>query len=148
MSRFLLIPSRRRRLDSADLFGLFLDVSRETQTREADLSELEIYLDLISLNLESEDDVLGFLHTYGPLGLRRGDGGPWWGPDPEPYAGIAYFGFKQSTRRRLTRSVDDALDEILKLYRRSSSAAWSCSTTSPNKRTTSTAPVRPAGASS
>lgn len=93
--------------------GIFRDLSRETKTREVDLSELEIYLNLISLDLESEADVLAFLHTYGPLGLRRGGGGPRWGPTSEPYAGIAYFGFKESTRRRLARSIDDALDEIL-----------------------------------
>lgn len=93
--------------------GFFPDFSKEGKTREADLSELEIYLNLISLDLDSEHDVLAFLHTYGPLGLRRGGGGPWWGPNSEPYAGIAYFGFKQSIRRRLARSVDEALDEIL-----------------------------------
>lgn len=93
--------------------GFFPDLSRDSKTREADLSELEIYLALISLDLSNEDEVLAFLRTYGPLGIRRGGGGPSWGPNPEPYAGIAYFGFNGSIKRRLIRSVDDALDEIL-----------------------------------
>lgn len=93
--------------------GIFRDLSRDTQSKQVDLSELEIYLSLISLDLENENDILEFLHTYGPLGIRRGNDRPWWGTKPEPYAGIAYYGFRQSIKRRLVRSIEDALDEIL-----------------------------------
>ena len=92
--------------------GIFLDVTEEPELREVDLQDLEIYLELVALDLENPDDILKFINTYGPLGIRRGEPVHSWGPEPKPYAGVMYFGFRQFMMGHLEESVEAALAEI------------------------------------
>lgn len=101
-------PDRYIALESG---GLFLDVSAESKLVEVTSEGLEVYLELMSLDLDDDEDILGFVNSYGPLGIRRGRSRHAWGPKDEAYATIAYFGFEQ-VRPILEQSVGVAVDQI------------------------------------
>jgi hypothetical protein len=69
-------------------------------------------LELLALDLESPDEILSFVNTYGALGIRRGGMDLSLGPEPERYAGVMYFGFRELVMEQLERSVDASLEEI------------------------------------
>lgn len=101
---------KRNRYVVLDKGGLFLDLSTESEMTEVSGAGLEIYLELISLDIASETDIVDFVNTYGPLGIRRG-GSRGWGPKSEPYAAVAFFGFNE-VRPLLEASVKEALGEV------------------------------------
>lgn len=101
-NRYVLLPSG----------GIFLDLLQNSQMREVNLEGMEIYLELLALDLRKESDILAFVNTYGPLGIRRGGRQLWWGPKDEPYAGVIYFGFREQVKHDLEDSVKSSLREI------------------------------------
>jgi hypothetical protein len=96
---------------SLDKGGLFLDLHADQKMTEVSVEGLEIYLELLSVDLDSEVDILAFVDKYGPLGIRRGRTWHAWGPQDEPYAAVAFFGFHE-IRPELERSVTEALTEV------------------------------------
>lgn len=92
--------------------GFFLDLSGEPEMAEVESQGLEIYLELMSLDLGDQEAILDFVNRYGPLGVRRGRSRQTWGPKDETYAALAYFGFDQ-VRPTLEQSVTDSLPQIV-----------------------------------
>ena len=91
--------------------GLFLDLTAKPTMSEVSAEGLEVYLDLASIDLDRENDILRFVNAYGPLGIRRGRTRHRWGPKDEPYAAVAFFGFDE-VRPQLEESVSEALAEV------------------------------------